>query len=190
MFGPPSPLIENYLRKAGFWHVANIGWGCKLDSKLISAFIERLPADGSVLTGSAQSVHWGAVCYDLLGAILDNIYGGQIEMGWLRDTFLEPGDDSTELGVYRVVDIVPGDVPDDATKWNHSASYVGILTALEDIRLLLDQRLETHWTPYEDPAIWEVIPDEFLQNPNIWHVRVPLVNYTIIEMHQTDRVLR
>ncbi|MBA0681816.1 hypothetical protein Goari_023591 [Gossypium aridum] len=41
MFGPPSPLIENYLRKAGFWHVANIGWGCKLDSKLISAFIER-----------------------------------------------------------------------------------------------------------------------------------------------------
>ncbi|MBA0854628.1 hypothetical protein Goshw_002815 [Gossypium schwendimanii] len=124
MFGPPSPLIENYLRKAGFWHVANIGWGCKLDSKLISAFIERwrpethtfhllygectitledvqlqlrLPADGSILTGFAQSVHWGVVCYDLLGAILDNIYGGQIEMGWLRDTFLEPGDDSTEV---------------------------------------------------------------------------------------------
>ncbi|MBA0854630.1 hypothetical protein Goshw_002815, partial [Gossypium schwendimanii] len=57
----------------------------------------RLPADGSILTGFAQSVHWGVVCYDLLGAILDNIYGGQIEMGWLRDTFLEPGDDSTEV---------------------------------------------------------------------------------------------
>ncbi|MFQ6650014.1 hypothetical protein Gotur_022348 [Gossypium turneri] len=27
MCGPPSPLIENYLREAGFWHVANIGWG-------------------------------------------------------------------------------------------------------------------------------------------------------------------
>ncbi|MBA0849816.1 hypothetical protein Goshw_021003 [Gossypium schwendimanii] len=27
--------------------------------------------------------------------------------------------------------------------WNHSASYVGIPTALEDIRLLLDQRSET-----------------------------------------------
>ncbi|MFQ6668813.1 hypothetical protein Gotur_034327 [Gossypium turneri] len=27
MFGPPSPLIENYLRKVSFWHVANIGWG-------------------------------------------------------------------------------------------------------------------------------------------------------------------
>ncbi|MFQ6667774.1 hypothetical protein Gotur_033678 [Gossypium turneri] len=26
-----------------------------------------------------------------------NINGGQIEMGWLRDTFLKPDDDSTEL---------------------------------------------------------------------------------------------
>ncbi|MFQ6663388.1 hypothetical protein Gotur_030937 [Gossypium turneri] len=81
MSSPPSPLIENYLREAGFWHVANIGRGCKLDPKLISTFIERwrlethifhlpcgectitledmqlqlgLPVDGSVLTGSAQ----------------------------------------------------------------------------------------------------------------------------------------
>ncbi|MFQ6628632.1 hypothetical protein Gotur_006608, partial [Gossypium turneri] len=46
-------------------------------------------------------------------------------------------------------------------------SYVAIPTALEDISLLLDQRLETH-----DPAIRAVIPDEFLQNPNIWHIRV------------------
>ncbi|MFQ6621760.1 hypothetical protein Gotur_002438 [Gossypium turneri] len=41
MSGPPSPLIENYLRKAGFWHVATIGRGCKLDPKLISVLIER-----------------------------------------------------------------------------------------------------------------------------------------------------
>ncbi|MBA0678247.1 hypothetical protein Goari_019605 [Gossypium aridum] len=41
MSGPPSPLIENYLREVSFWHVANIGWGCKLDLKLISAFIKR-----------------------------------------------------------------------------------------------------------------------------------------------------
>ncbi|KAH1056291.1 hypothetical protein J1N35_034356 [Gossypium stocksii] len=38
---PPSLLIENYLREVGFWHVANIGRGCKLDSKLVSAFIEK-----------------------------------------------------------------------------------------------------------------------------------------------------
>ncbi|MBA0760539.1 hypothetical protein Gotri_023277 [Gossypium trilobum] len=46
-------------------------------------------------------------------------------------------------------------------RWNHSWSYVGIPTTLEDIRLLLDQRSEVH---------------------------VPLVNYATIEMHQTDRV--
>ncbi|MFQ6657870.1 hypothetical protein Gotur_027362 [Gossypium turneri] len=27
MSGPPSPLIENYMREAGFWNVATIGWG-------------------------------------------------------------------------------------------------------------------------------------------------------------------
>ncbi|KAH1055185.1 hypothetical protein J1N35_033250 [Gossypium stocksii] len=78
------------------------------------------------------------------------------------------------------------------TRWNHSASYVGILTSLEDIRLLLDQWLEAQfqWTPYEDLAIRAVIPDEFFQNPNIWHVNVPMVTYAIVEMHQSDRVLR
>ncbi|MBA0817964.1 hypothetical protein Gohar_021549 [Gossypium harknessii] len=108
MSGPPSPLIENYLGEAGFWHVATIGRACKLDSKLISALIEKwrpetytfyfpcreciitledvqlqlgLTVDGSTLIESVQSADWGAVCYDLLGAISDNIYGGRIEMG-------------------------------------------------------------------------------------------------------------
>ncbi|KAK5792693.1 hypothetical protein PVK06_033811 [Gossypium arboreum] len=39
--GPPSSLIENYLRETSFWHIVNICRGCKLDPKLISAFIER-----------------------------------------------------------------------------------------------------------------------------------------------------
>ncbi|KAG8501488.1 hypothetical protein CXB51_004002 [Gossypium anomalum] len=68
------------------------------------------------------------------------------------------------------------------TRWNHSVSYVGIPTSLEDIRLLLDQRSEA-----EDLTIRAVIPDEFLQNPNVWHVKVPLVNYATMEMHQSDR---
>ncbi|MBA0635174.1 hypothetical protein Godav_022292, partial [Gossypium davidsonii] len=57
--------------------------------------------------------------------------------------------------------------------------YVGIPITLEDIRLLLDQRLEVQfqWTPYENPIIWAVIPDKFFQNLNIWHVKVSLVNY-------------
>ncbi|KAK5786869.1 hypothetical protein PVK06_041515 [Gossypium arboreum] len=108
IFGPPSPLIKNYLREAGFWHVATIGWGCKLDPKLISELIERwrpethtfhlpcgkctialedvhlqlgLPVDVYAVTGSASSTDWGAVCYKLLGVIPNNINGGRIEMG-------------------------------------------------------------------------------------------------------------
>ncbi|MFQ6668792.1 hypothetical protein Gotur_034314 [Gossypium turneri] len=41
MSSSPSPLIEIYLREAGFWHVATIDRECKLDPKLISALIER-----------------------------------------------------------------------------------------------------------------------------------------------------
>ncbi|MFQ6632729.1 hypothetical protein Gotur_012300 [Gossypium turneri] len=41
MHGPLSLLVENYLREAGFWHVATVGQGCKVDPKLISALIER-----------------------------------------------------------------------------------------------------------------------------------------------------
>ncbi|MBA0789089.1 hypothetical protein Gotri_027402 [Gossypium trilobum] len=95
-----------------------------MDPKLISAFIEmwrpetytfHLPCkectitledvqlqlgllvDGFVLTRSVQSDDSGAICYDLLGAILDNIYEGWIKMGWLRDKFLEPANDLNEV---------------------------------------------------------------------------------------------
>ncbi|KAG8501017.1 hypothetical protein CXB51_003085 [Gossypium anomalum] len=226
MSGPPLPLIENYLIEAGFWHVATIGWGCKLDPKLISALIERwrpethtfhlpcgqctitledvqlqlgLPVDRSALTGSVQSADWGAICYDLLGAISGNIYGGRIEIGWLRNTFLELGNDSTEVERIRyawayIFEMIRGYLMPklsqnlvhlrwllklidfkaagefswgsamlatlyqeicEATpqirpksEWNHSASYVGIPTALEDIRLLLDQtsEVQSHWS--------------------------------------------
>ncbi|MBA0878935.1 hypothetical protein Goshw_007943 [Gossypium schwendimanii] len=47
------------------------------------------------------------------------------------------------------------------------------------MRLLLDQQSEAQfqWTSYEDPAIRAIIPDEYFQNPNAWHVKVALVNY-------------
>ncbi|MFQ6642727.1 hypothetical protein Gotur_017097 [Gossypium turneri] len=37
------------------------------------------------------------VCYELLGAIPEKMDEGKIEMGWLRDTFPDPDDDSTEV---------------------------------------------------------------------------------------------
>ncbi|MBA0785297.1 hypothetical protein Gotri_028204 [Gossypium trilobum] len=77
-------------------------------------------------------------------------------------------------------------------RWNHPASYAGLPSSLEDIRLILDQQSEAQfqWTPYEDPTIRAIIPDEYFQNPNAWHAKVALVNYTTVEMHQSDRVLR
>ncbi|KAK5784623.1 hypothetical protein PVK06_039149 [Gossypium arboreum] len=50
------------------------------------------------------------------------------------------------------------------TRWNHDPSYARLPNKLQNIRLLLDQqsKKEFEWTPYEDPAIKECIPEEFL----------------------------
>ncbi|MBA0630560.1 hypothetical protein Godav_002645, partial [Gossypium davidsonii] len=188
----------------------------------------RLSVDGSALTGSVQSVDWEAICYDLLGAILYNIYGGYlmsnlsrnlIHLRWLLKLvdFRAVGEFSWGFAVlvtlYREM---CGTTPPNKAKiggclsllqsrarfrfpflrprvnhpytfplimrWNHPASSVGIPTALEDIQLLLDQRSEAQ-IPYEDSPIRAVIPDEFFQNPHIWHVKVPLVNYATVEIY-------
>ncbi|KAH1106697.1 hypothetical protein J1N35_010465 [Gossypium stocksii] len=104
MSGSPSPLIENCLQEAGFWHVATRGRGCNVDREVetrdahipspcgeCTITLEdvqlqlRLPVDGYTVTMFAQFADWGAVCYELWGAILDNINGGRIEIGWLRE---------------------------------------------------------------------------------------------------------
>ncbi|MBA0855032.1 hypothetical protein Goshw_008265, partial [Gossypium schwendimanii] len=56
-------------------------------------------------TRFVQSADWRAICYDLLGVISDHIYRGWIEMGCLRDTFLESGNDSTEVERIRYAGI-------------------------------------------------------------------------------------
>ncbi|MBA0787248.1 hypothetical protein Gotri_027607 [Gossypium trilobum] len=70
-------------------------------------------------------------------------------------------------------------------------SHVGLSTEFEDIWLLLDQRSEAdfEWTSYEDLTIQAIISNEFFVNPNTWHVKVPLVVYATVEMHEADRVL-
>ncbi|MFQ6655250.1 hypothetical protein Gotur_025892 [Gossypium turneri] len=71
-------------------------------------------------------------------------------------------------------------------------SHARLPTSLEDIQLLLDQWSEAQfqWTPYEDQAIRAVIPEEFLQNPQAWQVKVVLINHATVEPHQLDIVLR
>ncbi|KAH1091909.1 hypothetical protein J1N35_019166 [Gossypium stocksii] len=63
---------------------------------------------------------------------------------------------------------------------------LSIYTSLSEPPIYIPTHNEIQWTPFEDPAIRAVIPDEFFQNPNIWHVKVPLVRYATVEMHQTN----
>ncbi|MBA0755541.1 hypothetical protein Gogos_021950, partial [Gossypium gossypioides] len=89
---PPSPLIEPYLREANFWHVTLVGRGCKWDPKLVNMLVERWK------TRRTHSIfHAGGVCGELLGSIPEMIYGGQIEMAWLRRNFARLDEDSTKV---------------------------------------------------------------------------------------------
>ncbi|MFQ6655715.1 hypothetical protein Gotur_026145 [Gossypium turneri] len=203
MSGPPSPLIENYLREAGFWHVANIGRGCKLDPKLICELIERwrlkthtfhlscgectitledvqlqlrLPVDGSVFTGSVQSADWGAICHDLLGAIMDNIYKVE-RIRYARAYILEmirsylmPNLSRNLVHLkwllkfidFRVADKLSWGLPITTTIIGSVLLF--IFTSSSEPPIYIHTHNEFQWTPYEDPIIRAVIPDEFFQN--------------------------
>ncbi|MFQ6661468.1 hypothetical protein Gotur_029620 [Gossypium turneri] len=122
----PLPLIEPYMRDVGFSHVALVGKGCKLDPTLVSALVERwrpkmhkfhlscdectitledvqlqleLLVDGRVVTGSVHAADWRDVCDKLLRRVPEMIYGGRIEMGWLRRNFGGLDKDSTEIQI-------------------------------------------------------------------------------------------
>ncbi|MBA0859845.1 hypothetical protein Goshw_011371, partial [Gossypium schwendimanii] len=132
-----------------------------------------LLVDGFAFTESVQSTDWGVVCYELFSVISNNIYGGQIEMGWLPNIFLEPGNDSTTVERIRyarayILEMIRGYLMPDLSR-----NFVHLRWLLK----LVDSRVA-------------VISDELFQNLNIWHVKVPLVNYATVEMHQTDRVLQ
>ncbi|MFQ6646220.1 hypothetical protein Gotur_020245 [Gossypium turneri] len=95
MSGPPSPLIENYLRETNFWRVDNIGRGCKLDLKLISALIKRwrseahtfhLPCGECTITLEDVQLQLGL-----------SVDGSVLTESVQSDTFPEPGNDSTEV---------------------------------------------------------------------------------------------
>ncbi|PPR95135.1 hypothetical protein GOBAR_AA25536 [Gossypium barbadense] len=192
----PSPLIENYLREAGFWHVANIGRGCKGQIEMSwlqdtflkpgndSTKVERvrytrayiLKITGGYLMLDLSRNLWSVMLATLYREMCGATKPNKAKIGvcpsllqsWARFhfSFLRP-----QVNQPYTFPLI--------MRWNHSTSYVGIPTAVEDIRLLLDQWSEAHfqWTTYENLAIRTVIPVEFFQNPNIWHVKVPLIKY-------------
>ncbi|MBA0877511.1 hypothetical protein Goshw_000350, partial [Gossypium schwendimanii] len=43
------------------------------------------------------------------------------------------------------------------------------------------------WMLYTDPKIQECVLDELLANRSIWHVKVALMNFAMVEMQESDR---
>ncbi|KHG05082.1 hypothetical protein F383_30767 [Gossypium arboreum] len=76
--------------------------------------------------------------------------------------------------------------------WNNLVRHNGIPTELKDIWLALDQQTKEEfvWMSYVDLRIQECVPSKFLVNCNIWHVKVPLIIFTMVEMYGSDRVMR
>ncbi|KAA3471333.1 serine/threonine-protein phosphatase 7 long form-like protein [Gossypium australe] len=56
-----------------------------------------LPVDRSTVTGSIYAVDWRDVCEQLLGRVLEMIYGACIDMNWLRRNFGGLNEDSSEV---------------------------------------------------------------------------------------------
>ncbi|MBA0618540.1 hypothetical protein Godav_027864, partial [Gossypium davidsonii] len=220
LFPPPSSLIELYLRDANFLHMAHMGRRRKLDPTLVSMLVERwrpetykfhlpygkciirhedvqlqlgLSVGGPVVTRLVVTTDWRDVCEQLLGRVLDTIFRGRIDMNWLKRYFvgfnakLSEVEREQQTRAY-ILRITGGLLMPDKS-WNHRPSYVGQPEELEDIQLLLDQQSEADM-PYFDSRTQACIPSEFLVNPNIWHVNVPLAVYTTMEMHKSDRIMR
>ncbi|MBA0794247.1 hypothetical protein Gohar_018597, partial [Gossypium harknessii] len=175
-----------------------------------------LSVDRLVVTGSVSFADWGVVCGELLGLAPETIYRGWIEMAWIRKNSARLDEDSTKvereqharayiLQIFWGI-LLPNKLRNlvhlrwllklvnfrgaNELSWRSAVLatfHMGLSTELQDIRLLLNQRLKAN-TPYEDLAIREVIPKEFFMNPNAWHMKVPLVVYATVEMHKTDRM--
>ncbi|MBA0810966.1 hypothetical protein Gohar_002907 [Gossypium harknessii] len=110
--------------------------------------------------------------------------GALIEMKWLEDNFSHLDNSSSAVERQQCARAF-------ILRWNNDVSHVGILNKLKDMRLLLDQQsnAELGWMLYSDPRIQECIPTEFFINHNIWHVKVSLIVFVMVEMHESNRVM-
>ncbi|MBA0767009.1 hypothetical protein Gotri_015990, partial [Gossypium trilobum] len=183
LLGPLSPLIETYLREAGFLHVALIGQGCKLDPELISALVELgLLVDGSVVIGSVQFTDWGTDSIEEERERYARAYILQIIGGMLM-----PNKSRNLVHLRRLLKLVNFR---GASKLSWRSAVLATLYR-EMCRATQPEKIKIFgWTPYEDLVIRVVILEEFFVNPNAWHVKVPFVMYATVEMHEADSVLR
>ncbi|KAG8491259.1 hypothetical protein CXB51_014433 [Gossypium anomalum] len=135
MSGPPLLLIENYLREAGFWHAATIGRDAHIPSstQIVYYHFGRRPvtiriADGWVRTHRLTNLVRGLPCWQ---HCTGRCAGRRDQIKPKSEVAYHYYNHGLDFAFHFYV-----------LEWNHPASYIGIPTALKDIRLLLDQRSE------------------------------------------------
>ncbi|MBA0667953.1 hypothetical protein Goklo_000948, partial [Gossypium klotzschianum] len=158
-----------------------------------------LLVDGPIVTGSVVVGGWSGICEQLLGNVSNKFFGSRIEMKWLEDNFGYLDDTSNALEkekharafILRLVNDVL--MPDKSRNlMEHSRKSCRTTRGARRYPILLDQQLKTdfEWMSYANLRIRACIPAEYLANPKIWHIKVPLIVYAKVEMHESDRVMR
>ncbi|KAG8481319.1 hypothetical protein CXB51_026163 [Gossypium anomalum] len=156
-----------------------------------------VPMDGPVITGFGIISDKVTPCQSMLGKVSNKFDGCRILINWLEDNFDEPPKDpedqieevnvdwwlSTPTAIVGLVVTIifmsQGDRPlydPIGDEWNHGLSYVGLPEVLEDIRLLLDQRLEAEfeWMSYANIDVISCILLKVLGNRRMWDAKVSL----------------
>ncbi|MBA0699174.1 hypothetical protein Goari_000831, partial [Gossypium aridum] len=128
-----------------------------------------LLVDGQIVTGSVVVGSWSGICEQLLGKLSNKFFGSQIEMKWLEDNFGYLDDTSNAL-----------------EKEKHAREF--ILRLVNDVLMPDKSQNLFEWMSYANLRIRACIPAEYLANPKIWHMKVPLIVYAKVEMHESDRV--
>ncbi|KAH1064428.1 hypothetical protein J1N35_029415 [Gossypium stocksii] len=65
-----------------------------------------------------------------------------------------------------------------------------IFTSSNGLPVYISTRNKFKWTPYQNPVIRVVNFEECFVNLNAWHVKVSLVIYVTVKMHEADRLLQ
>ncbi|MBA0709567.1 hypothetical protein Golax_024595 [Gossypium laxum] len=188
--------------KAGDAHVLSPYGECTITLEYVSLQLGLL-VDRDVVTELVVSVDWSATCEELPGNVeqeqfthsfILRLIGGLLMLDksrnlvHLRWLILLVG--LREVGRFNWGSAVLATLYRET--WNNLARHSGIPTKLEDIRLALDQQTEDEfvWMPYANPRIQECLLDEFLANHRIWHVKVPLIMFATVEIHEFNRVIQ